>query len=159
RVRVAPRKRRNWMRPFASTPASTSPFGRRTLQSCMNQAPECRRARPRFDRVVVDVFFCPGQRTNSYRRAQRNHPVGTHVGETAPSRNVLSTRRERSTTSEERAMICHACGLEAPTKQVTFYQNIGMLLAHQRSWVEGELCKRCIHHYFWKFSSITLLVG
>src|SRR5438128_3525221 len=56
-------------------------------------------------------------------------------------------------------MICQMCGIEAPTRYVTYYQNIGMLLAHQTKWVSGYLCKRCVHRYFWEFTGITFLIG
>ena len=57
------------------------------------------------------------------------------------------------------AMICHACGIEAPTKHVVFYQNVGMLVMRQSKAVEGSLCKRCVHAYFWELSAITFAFG
>lgn len=56
-------------------------------------------------------------------------------------------------------MFCQGCGIEAPTKQVCFYQNIGALVMRFHSGVEGELCKRCIHKHFWKMSLTTLFLG
>jgi hypothetical protein len=56
-------------------------------------------------------------------------------------------------------MICQGCGVEAPTKYVAFYQNIGALVMRFTKSVEGNLCKRCIHRYFWEFTPLTLLVG
>jgi len=56
-------------------------------------------------------------------------------------------------------MICQSCGVEAPTKYVAFYQNIGALVVRFSKSVEGELCKSCIHRYFWSFTSMNLLLG
>lgn len=56
-------------------------------------------------------------------------------------------------------MFCQDCGVEAPTKQVTFYQNIGLLVMRIPSSVEGELCKSCIHKHFWTMTLITLVAG
>jgi len=56
-------------------------------------------------------------------------------------------------------MICQSCGIEAPTKYVAFYQNIGALVVRFSKSVEGELCKSCIHRYFWSLTGTTLLAG
>lgn len=56
-------------------------------------------------------------------------------------------------------MICQSCGIEAPTKYVAFYQNIGALVVRFGKSVEGELCKSCIHRYFWSFSLTSLFLG
>lgn len=56
-------------------------------------------------------------------------------------------------------VICQACGIEAPTKQVEFHQNIGALIMRFHNRVRGRLCKNCIHANFWKMTSMTVLVG
>lgn len=56
-------------------------------------------------------------------------------------------------------MICQNCGVEASTKHVAFYQNIGALVVRFSKSVEGNLCKSCIHRYFWQFTSVNLLLG
>jgi hypothetical protein len=56
-------------------------------------------------------------------------------------------------------MICQNCGVEAPTKYVAFHQNIGALLVRFSKSIEGELCKSCIHRYFWAFSLTSLFLG
>jgi hypothetical protein len=56
-------------------------------------------------------------------------------------------------------MACRTCGLNVPTKQVTFRQNIGMLLARVSKTLEGTLCKPCIHKRFWSMTGTTLAVG
>lgn len=56
-------------------------------------------------------------------------------------------------------MICQACGTEAPTKEVTFYQNIGLLIMRLSKTAEGAFCKRCIHKSFWEMTLITLVAG
>jgi hypothetical protein len=56
-------------------------------------------------------------------------------------------------------IICQACGVEAPTRYVEFYQNIGALIMRFRSHAKGQMCKRCVHTHFWKMTSITTAVG
>src|SRR5438046_149203 len=56
-------------------------------------------------------------------------------------------------------MYCQACGTQAATKHVTFYQNIGALVIRFSRSVDGDLCKACVHKYFWEFTSISLLLG
>jgi hypothetical protein len=56
-------------------------------------------------------------------------------------------------------MICQSCGVEAPTKYVAFYQNIGALVMRFSSTVEGNLCKSCIHKHFWKFTLVNMTLG
>jgi hypothetical protein len=54
---------------------------------------------------------------------------------------------------------CQACGVEAATKHVTFYRNIGLLLLRLQKSVDGHLCKRCIHKYFWEYTLVTGAFG
>ncbi len=56
-------------------------------------------------------------------------------------------------------MICQSCGVEAPTKYVAFYQNIGALVVRFSKSVKGDLCKSCIHRYFWQFTGVNLFLG
>lgn len=56
-------------------------------------------------------------------------------------------------------MICQDCGVEAATKYVAFYQNIGALILRFTTSVEGNLCKSCIHKHFWSTTTITALAG
>jgi len=56
-------------------------------------------------------------------------------------------------------MICQGCGLEAPTKYVEFYQNIGALFVRFPRSAKGNLCKSCIHRFFWKYTSTTFFLG
>ena len=56
-------------------------------------------------------------------------------------------------------LICQVCGVEAPTRYVEFYQNIGALFMRFRRSIRGNLCKSCIHSKFWTMTSITLAVG
>lgn len=54
---------------------------------------------------------------------------------------------------------CQNCGIEAPTKYVEFYQNIGALVVRFSKSVKGELCKNCISEHFWPFTLVTICVG
>ena len=56
-------------------------------------------------------------------------------------------------------MICQVCGVEAPTRRVEFYQNIGALVMRFRRSIKGNLCKSCIHKSFWKFTLVNLTLG
>ena len=56
-------------------------------------------------------------------------------------------------------MICQACGVEAPTKYVAFHQNIGLLIMRFSKSVEGDLCKSCVHKYFWQLTGTNLVLG
>ena len=56
-------------------------------------------------------------------------------------------------------MRCTACGRNAPTQYVEFYQNIGVFVMRFYKEVKGNLCKKCINHYFLKFTLTTATVG
>jgi hypothetical protein len=56
-------------------------------------------------------------------------------------------------------MICQKCGIEASTKYVAFYRNIGALIIRFPQTIEGNLCKSCIHGTFWKFTLINCTLG
>jgi hypothetical protein len=56
-------------------------------------------------------------------------------------------------------MMCQCCGVEASTKYVEFYQNIGALFVRFHKAIKGNLCKSCINKYFWEFTLITLTLG
>jgi hypothetical protein len=54
---------------------------------------------------------------------------------------------------------CQACQRMAPTKHVTFMQNIGLLVIRFPKTIKGFLCKRCIKKYFWEMTTITFFLG
>jgi hypothetical protein len=54
---------------------------------------------------------------------------------------------------------CQTCGSIAPTKYMALYSNIGMILGWRQESVKANLCKRCIDHYFWKYTLINLTLG
>jgi hypothetical protein len=56
-------------------------------------------------------------------------------------------------------ILCQGCGLEAPTKYAEFHQNIGALIVRFGKSYKGNLCKQCIHKYFWQSSLTTLFLG
>jgi hypothetical protein len=56
-------------------------------------------------------------------------------------------------------VICQACGVEAPTRYVEFHQNIGALVVRFHKGIKGNLCKRCIHKYFWSYTGTNLTLG
>jgi hypothetical protein len=56
-------------------------------------------------------------------------------------------------------MYCEVCGCEAPTRYVSFHQNIGLLVMRLYNGTEGNLCKPCIHKTFWKYTAINMTLG
>src|SRR4051794_38635381 len=56
-------------------------------------------------------------------------------------------------------MICQACGVEAPTRYVSFHQNIGGLVVRFSKSLQGRLCKNCIHKHFWSMTGTTFFLG
>ncbi len=54
---------------------------------------------------------------------------------------------------------CASCQRVAPTKHVTFMQNIGCIVIRFPKRVSGQLCKRCIDSYFWRMTTITFFFG
>jgi hypothetical protein len=56
-------------------------------------------------------------------------------------------------------MYCQKCGIEAPTKYVAMYQNIGALVIRFSTSVEGNLCKNCIHSTFWTMTAVNFTLG
>jgi len=56
-------------------------------------------------------------------------------------------------------MICENCGIEAATKHVEYHQNIGAVIMRFHKSIKGELCKSCVHKYFWKLTLINLFFG
>lgn len=56
-------------------------------------------------------------------------------------------------------MDCQACGVGAETREVTFHQNVGVLIVRFTNTVSGHLCKSCIHRYFWSMTTVSLFFG
>lgn len=56
-------------------------------------------------------------------------------------------------------MYCEACGVTAPTKYVSFHQNIGILIMRFYEGVEGNLCRNCVNGYFWRYSLVNMTLG
>ncbi|APR87977.1 hypothetical protein A7982_13326 [Minicystis rosea] len=54
---------------------------------------------------------------------------------------------------------CEMCGRDAPVKQVTFMQNVGLLVTRFPKTVQGQLCKRCISSCFWRMTTISFFFG
>lgn len=57
-------------------------------------------------------------------------------------------------------MYCQGCGsTTAPTKHVSFSQNVGALVLRFSRTVSGNLCRSCIDRNFWRMTLITLFFG
>jgi hypothetical protein len=54
---------------------------------------------------------------------------------------------------------CQACGRHAPTQNVTFMQNVGLLVIRFPRTIRGFLCRTCIDQYFWRYTLITFFFG
>ena len=57
------------------------------------------------------------------------------------------------------ANCCQGCGSFAPTKYVTFRQNIGALFLRFRRTIKARLCRNCINRHFATTTLVTGLVG
>lgn len=56
-------------------------------------------------------------------------------------------------------MYCQSCGIEAPTKYVSYHQNIGALVMRFSKSVQGNLCRNCVHKHFWSLTGTTAFLG
>ena len=56
-------------------------------------------------------------------------------------------------------MFCQACGANAPTTYVTYYWNIGALILRWYKSIKGDMCRRCVHQYFWEYTLINFTLG
>ncbi len=54
---------------------------------------------------------------------------------------------------------CQDCRRRAPTRSVSFHQNIGMIIVRQYKSVQGYLCKDCVNKHFWDMTLTTLVGG
>jgi hypothetical protein len=54
---------------------------------------------------------------------------------------------------------CLACGRGVPTKNVTLWQNIGVIVMRFHKRIEGNLCRECIDKYFWQYQMTTFFLG
>src|SRR4029077_21272196 len=82
------------------------------------------------------------------------------AGSLPTGRDPAAARRIGGRSSlQEPQMTCQSCGVEAPTRYVEFHQNIGALVMRFSKSIKGNLCKRCIHRYFWQFTGINLVLG
>jgi hypothetical protein len=54
---------------------------------------------------------------------------------------------------------CQACRRHAPTKNVTFHQNIGAVILRFPKTLRGNLCRTCIGKYFTEYTLISLFFG
>ena len=56
-------------------------------------------------------------------------------------------------------MYCERCQVSAPTRHVTFYQNVGLLVMRFSRSLDGQVCKSCLHQSFWSMTMVNLLFG
>jgi hypothetical protein len=54
---------------------------------------------------------------------------------------------------------CQACRRRAPTKHVTFMQNVGCIVIRFPKTTRGYLCRLCISSFFWRYTLITFFFG
>jgi hypothetical protein len=67
--------------------------------------------------------------------------------------------RPPARATPEKSGCCWECGELAPTKHVEFWQIIGAGIFFRWEASHGQLCKSCIHGYFWQYTLITLGLG
>jgi len=56
-------------------------------------------------------------------------------------------------------MICESCGIEAPTKYVELYQNIGLVILNIHESIKGNFCRTCIMVFCRKYTLVTVTAG
>lgn len=56
-------------------------------------------------------------------------------------------------------MHCQICGANAPTRSVSFSQNVGAVVLRFSRTVSGNLCRACIDSTLWRMTLITLFFG
>jgi len=54
---------------------------------------------------------------------------------------------------------CQICNEMRATATVSFYRNIGMLVARRQVSMTRNLCKTCMGRKFWEFQGKNLLLG
>jgi len=54
---------------------------------------------------------------------------------------------------------CQACNEMRVTRTVSFYRNIGMLVARRQVTLTANLCKTCMGRKYWEFQGKNLLLG
>src|ERR1700721_2504412 len=57
------------------------------------------------------------------------------------------------------AILCQSCGLEAATRYVEYYENIGAIHVRYTQAYKGCFCRTCNHKFFWKSTTTTLFLG
>jgi len=54
---------------------------------------------------------------------------------------------------------CQICKEMRATRTVSFYRNVGMLVARRQVSMTANLCKTCMGRKFWEFQGKNLLLG
>jgi hypothetical protein len=54
---------------------------------------------------------------------------------------------------------CQSCNQNVPTTQVTFMQNVGLLIVRFSKQFSGPACRRCADDMFWRMTLITFFFG
>ena len=95
---------------------------------------------------------CKNCRSSNNADAKFCHTCGIPLG-SEQARGSIDTYFAKQTRG------CQLCGSLAPTKNVEFYQNIGMIFGRRYSSVNGRLCKKCINREFKSRTLVTLFFG
>jgi hypothetical protein len=56
-------------------------------------------------------------------------------------------------------VICHSCGVEAPTRFVSFRQSVALVLTRRDSRAEGDFCRTCLARHFTRSLGRSLALG
>jgi hypothetical protein len=54
---------------------------------------------------------------------------------------------------------CQSCKNMRQLQSVTYFRNVGMLVARRTVTVKGDLCRSCIHRLYWQFAGKNVLLG
>jgi hypothetical protein len=105
------------------------------------------------------VAACPSCKRPIVPRASICNSCGTKMLQAAREQPASVNKIAHDFSQESAILTCRACGQTKPTRHVSFYQNIGLLIMRMHKSIDGQLCKSCINHYFWEFTLITLFLG
>ncbi len=89
-----------------------------------------------------------------YRQGQVGHQAPSAPVYGAPPTMARYAPSQLHTSSQ-----CESCGRNAPTKHVTFRQNIGLVVLRIPKTVAGNMCRACIGKHFWQTTLVSSTLG
>jgi hypothetical protein len=91
-----------------------------------------------------------------------HQPVAIGVATEAPSASFVGAPLAAAAPMVAARMAgdhCQLCGAIGPVGEISFRQNIGLLVMRLNQQVAGRVCPSCASGKFWQLSLITLVAG